>query len=169
MFKLRHRVLSTSHGMERDQFHAETAATGEAATDGQPKQPVLRLHFDGSHDSLRRLLAGRLRDDIDAEEIDVSFRHLSPGGETDEGVIGLSDRVTGRYILEVKTAVDRVREFVQTVREDTERCGGDVRYHVEIQAQAETVTTFEKELLLVYDADGTLLRDASLIPNGVEL
>lgn len=103
--------------MERDQFHVETETVGEPATAEQPVHPGLRIHFDGSSDRLRQGLSERLRDNIAVEEIDVSFRRLSSEGETAEGILALSDRVTGRYILEVKTAVNLVREFVQTILE----------------------------------------------------
>jgi hypothetical protein len=155
--------------MERDQFHVETETVEEPATAEPAEHPALRIHFDGSHDRLRQELSERLRDDIAVEEIDVSFRHLSSDGESAEGILALSDRVTGRYVLEVKTAVNLVREFVQTVRESADQMSHDARYRVEIRAEGETVTTFEKDLLLVYDASGTLLRDASLIPTGIEL
>jgi len=155
--------------MERDQFHVETETGEEPATDEPLEHPVLRLHFDGSRDRLRQGLSERLRDDIAVEEIDISFRYLSSDGETAAGMLALSDRVTGRYVLEVKTAVDLVREFVQIVRDSADQMGHDVRYRVAIRAEGETVTTFEKDLLLVYDASGTLLRDASLIPTGIEL
>jgi hypothetical protein len=155
--------------MERDQFHVETATIEETATDAPPEQPVLRIHFDGPCDRLRQRLSQRLREDLTAEAIDVSFRHLPTDEEPAEGILALSDRITGRYVLEVKTTVDPVREFVQIVRESADRTGNEARYRVEIRAGGETVTTFEKDLLLVYDASGTLLRDASLIPTDVEL
>jgi hypothetical protein len=155
--------------MERDQFHVETATVEESATDSPPEQPVLRIHFDGPRDHLRQELSERLRDDLTAKAIDVSFRHLPTDEEPAEGILALSDRVTGRFILEVKTAVDPVREFVQTVRESANRTGNEARYRVEIRADTETVTTFEKDLLVVYEPSGTLIRDASLIPTGIEL
>lgn len=155
--------------MERDQFHVETATIEETVTDAPPEQPVLRIHFDGPCDRLRQGLSERLREDLTAEAIDVSFRHLPTDEEPAEGILALSDRVTGRFILEIKTTVDRVCGFVQTVRESANRTGNEARYRVEIRAGGETVTMFKKDLLLVYDASGTLLRDASLIPAGVEL
>lgn len=155
--------------MGRDQFHVATTTVKETAIDAPPEHPVLRIHFDGPRDRLRQKLSERPREDLTAEEIDVSFRHLPTDEEPAEGVLALSDRVTGRFILEVKTAVDSVREFVQTVRESANQTGNDARYRVEIRADTKAVTAFEKDLLLVYDASGTLLRDASFIPAGVEL
>lgn len=155
--------------MQRDTFRMDVGKTGWLAAGGQSEQPVLNLYFDGPRTRLKELLTSRLRDDISAEELDVSFRFLSPASEADTGVFSLSDRVTGDFILECEGAADSIRTFVQTVGEYANRSGRDAQYEVQIRADTNVVASFEKELLLVYNADGTLLRHASLIPSGVEM
>ncbi|QLH82418.1 hypothetical protein HZS54_12680 [Halosimplex pelagicum] len=143
--------------------------TGWLATDGQPEQPVLHLYFDGPRPRLKELLTSRLREDIRPDEIDVTFRFVSPTSEADTGVFSLSDRVTGDFILECEGKADSIRTFVRGVGEYANRSGRDARYEVQIRADTGVVASFEKELLLVYNADGTLLRHASLIPSSVEM
>ncbi|WP_128904742.1 DUF5793 family protein [Halorubrum amylolyticum] len=155
--------------MQGDQFTIGFTTTGLAGTGADSGQPVLRLAFDGSRDRLQELLSERLPDDINEEAVDVSFRGLSPSDGTDEGVLSLSDRVTGAYVLEIKTQEEPILEFVQAVREYAARTGHQAAYRIVMQANAETVTVFEKTLLLVYDANGTLRRHASLIPSDIEL
>ena len=60
-----------------------------------------------------------------------------------------------------------VLDIVETARggsDDHEAC-----YRVVVRQGDEDVAVYEKETLLVYDDDGNLLRQHSLIPSGVEL
>jgi hypothetical protein len=155
--------------MQGDQFTIGFTTTELTVTGADSGQPVLRLSFDGSRDSLQELLRERLRDDISEEAVYVSFRSLSSSERTDEGVLSLSNRVTGAYVLEIRTQREPILEFVQAVREYADRTGHEAAYRIVMQANAETVTMFEKTLLLVYDANGTLCRHASLIPSDIEL
>lgn len=77
--------------------------------------------------------------------------------------------MTGAYVLEMRTQGEPILKFVQTVREYADRTGHEAAYRTVMQANAETVTMFEKTLLLVYDASETLRRHASLIPSDIEL
>jgi len=160
---------NTHQGMPRDQFQVEIRNTAGSNTAAISEQPALILGFEGSRAEFSELVAEELRESLVTEEIDASFRYLSPGHRADEGVIGLTDRVTGAYVLEAKVAAEPIREVVQAVREYAEQTGQDARYRVAIQTETKTVAAFDKELLAVYDADGTLLRHDSLIPTGVEL
>lgn len=155
--------------MPRGHFQVEIRNTPSSNTAAISERPTLVLRFKGSRAEFSELLTEELRESIATEDIDVSFRYLSPGHKTDEGVIGFTDRVTGAYVLEAKVAAEPIREVVQAVREYAERTGQDARYRIAIQTETKTVTAFDKELLAVYDADGTLLRHDSLIPTGVEL
>ena len=155
--------------MQGDQFTIGFTTTELTVTGADSGQPVLRLSFDGSRGSLQELLRERLRDDISEEAVDVSFRSLSPIDKMGEGVLSLSDRVTGAYVLEIRTQREPILEFVHSVREYADRTGHEAAYRIVMQANAETVTVFEKTLLLVYDANGTLRRHASLIPSDIEL
>lgn len=157
--------------MERTEFTVEVSHTEGDETDPDPQaeQPTLHIQFDGSTAKLRELLSERLREGMDATEIDISYRSSQRTDHPNAGVLTLSDRVTGAPILEVEAAPDLIASVVQTVRANAEHSGGDARYQLEIGTDATILTTFERELLLVYDADGTLRRRVSLIPSGVEI
>jgi len=155
--------------MERSQFTVRIAASESPTNDSGIDQPTLCLEFDGTADRLYEHLSSRLRDDLSGDEVDVSFRTVATTDQTDTGMVTLSDRITGAYILEVKMPTETVIEFVQDVRTYAGESGQDPRYTVQIRAEEKTITTFEQELLLVYDSDGTLRRHASLIPNDTEV
>lgn len=132
-------------------------------------RPILVIHFDGSSDRLHEELNTRLREDTSAADIEVSFRFLGSGDDAEAGVLALTDRVTGDYILECDGETETIRKLIQTVREDTESTDESAQYAVQIQAGTDSLARFTKELLPVYDADGTLLRHRSLIPGDIEM
>jgi hypothetical protein len=55
------------------------------------------------------------------------------------------------------------------MRQYAETVDADPRYAIDVRASGQEVGSFEKELFLVYGADGTLLRRRSLIPEGIEI
>jgi hypothetical protein len=146
--------------MRRDYFTLDLDnVDGESAT-----QPTIRLDFDGPTTDFE----ARLADDSD---VDISFRYQTPADDADaNGVFSVTDRLTGDFVLEVNvdaetigTLVDAARDF-GTARKDSPGC-----YSLRIDADEETVYRAEKRTLLVYASDGSLRRDHSLIPSGVEL
>jgi heat shock protein HspQ len=82
-------------------------------------------------------------------------------------VFSLSNRVTGEFVLEVNTDAGPVLDLVETAREGAD--GRGACYRVVVRQDETDVATYEKETLLVYDEEGNLLRQHSLIPSGVEL
>lgn len=155
--------------MERSHFTVRISTSESPTNDSGIDQPTLCLEFDGTAARLHEHLSSRLRDDLSADEVDVSFRSVATTDQTHAGVVTLSDRITGAYILEAKMPTETVTEFVQDVRTYAGRSGQDPRYKAQIRAEGKTITAFEQELLLVYDSDGTLRRHASLIPNDTEV
>lgn len=157
-------------GMQRNQrsaerFSVETVGVKWVATDGEPVRPVLRFAFDGSRDSIGQRLLRRLRDDTTSDDMVVSHRR-GPTGR--RGVLSISDRVTGRYLLEADVKIGLIPEFVNAVSRYADDTGSDRRYRVEIDANDGSVTGFETGLLLLYD-EQTLLHESSLVPASVEL
>ena len=126
--------------------------------DADEPVPELTVAFDGTPQVLRDRLDGASADDID-----VAYRQ-TPTEEP--GVLSVTDRVTGEYIFEASLPGDALRDLVETAaaREEDER-----DYVLSIESDAGDPIAFELATLLVYDADGNLDRDRSLIPGGVEL
>lgn len=170
IFKSGH-VDIVSRGMDRDRFHVTTLGTHAEGAGDRLAQPELQFQFEGSVEGLRRLLTARLREDTTAEDLEVAFRMLPAAAQGDLGLLSLTDRVTGHYIIETEMAVAPLEEFIHAVGVSGSDDVGDQdpRYRVALYASTEPVTSFEMDLLLVYDADGTLRRTGSLIPSGVDL
>jgi hypothetical protein len=151
--------------MQREQVRQSDGDAGATHSD----RPTLVIQFDGSSDHLYEELTARLRENTSAEDIEVSFRFLGDGDDAETGVLALTDRVTGDYILECDGDPRTIQELIRAVREDTEYIDESAQYTVQIRSTTDRLTHFAKELLLVYDADGTLLRHRSLIPSDIEI
>jgi len=152
--------------MRRDYFTLDvTNVDGEAET-----APVVRIDFDGPSEQL----TDRLTDDegnlLDASELDVAYRLHGPVNHEDTtGVVAVTNRVTGEFVLELNAEARDVVRFVDAARAYGKTADTDTRFYVEVAIDGEPLTEYEKSTLLVYDPDGGLLRQHSLIPSGVEL
>ena len=149
--------------MRRDYF---TLDVRNLDTDGPP---TVEIAFDGPADQLTdRLTAGG--ETLEADELDVAFRLQDPPEATDAtGVVGVTNRVTGEFILELNAEAGDVFAFIDAAREFGKNREDDVRYRIVVGVDGDTVLNHGKEVFLVYDPDGELLRGHSLIPSGVEL
>ncbi|MFB6223106.1 MAG: DUF5793 family protein [Haloarcula sp.] len=142
--------------MRRDYFTVDTQAV---ATDNDI--PTLTISYDGPTGELRERLKKVEDGTLDAGGIDITFRRQS---EDDSGVLSLTSRLTGEYIFEATTPAADIVELVSAadVREEP-------RFEVRLTDAQDKSRVYEKQTLLVYDHDGSLLRGQSLIPGGVEL
>lgn len=155
--------------MRRDYFSVEIRDTEWGTGDGDPQQPRLRLMFDGPTAALDdRLVDGR--EDLDADSVDVAYRLLDSTDVPDAtGVIAVTDRLTGDFLLEANADADDVLEFVRAAREYGKTTDGDDRYQVELYHDGEELYRYDKSTFLVYSDEGDLVRRHSLIPSGIEL
>lgn len=156
--------------MRRDHFELDVDGVDWVDNGDDPEQPRVTIAFDGSADQLR----DRLDADeglLEAGETDVAFRLQESHEDNPDatGVIGITNRITGEFVLELNSRAGDVLRFVQAAREYGERADGESSFGVNIAVDDETLVTYEKDTFLVYDADGNLLRTESLIPSGVEL
>jgi hypothetical protein len=125
-------------------------------------EPTLTLDYQGPAGNLTARLAdaGGLPA---ADEVDAGFRLQGPAEADPEGVFSLTRRTTGEYLLEANAPASEIRSLVEAARD-----AGD-KYRVNIERPSGETVTFSKETLLVYDAEGNLLRGNSLIPSGVQM
>ncbi|SHH31527.1 DUF5793 family protein [Halobaculum gomorrense] len=157
--------------MRRDYFELAVEHVDWVDTDADPAKPHVYIDFRGPEDLLRERLTRTDGDLLDAEETDVAFR-LQSDHERDPdatGVVGVTNRHTGDFVLELNESADDVLRFIRAAREYGRASDGDGRYRVEIEVDGDPLVAYEKETFLVYDAEGNLLRRESLIPSGVEL
>ncbi|OTF04360.1 DUF5793 family protein [Halorubrum sp. SD612] len=160
--------------MRRDYFDLTVEGVGDGA--GSRSPPLVRIDFHGPEELLRDRLSGGGSDGtggdgglLAADQIDVAFRLREPLGEAEdpEGVVGVTNRYTGDFVLELNETATDVLPFIHAARDATD--DGDARYRVEIDVDGERLVAYDKDTFLVYDREGNLLRSESLIPSGVEL
>lgn len=158
--------------MRREHLELTVSGVGWVETDGDPEKPT--VHIDATAAEAADLLADRLTDSdelvLAASDMDIAVRLLEHAdGEDATGVVSVTDRLTGEFILELNENADDVLSFITAARKYGEQSEEDGRYTVHITADGETLAEFEKTTFLVYNEDGDLLRRHSLIPSGVEL
>ncbi len=148
----------------RDYFALDV--TAESTT-----TPVIRVTFDGPVSSL----VGSDDDgtavfDIDdPERLDMSYRiHDTAMTDDTSGVLAVTDRVTGDFILECNCSAEKIAALVGAARE-SDAHQGDGLYQFTLTINDEDILSVDRDLFLVYNVDGDLLRQHSLIPSGVEL
>lgn len=156
--------------MRREQFELDVRNLDWVETDSDPRQPLARITVSGKTDQLYARLTDIDGEPLTADMVDVAFR-LKASVEADPtatGVVGVANRLTGDFIFETNEDADDVFEFIHAAREYGREANTPDRYRIEI-VDGDDTTTFEKGTFLVYDEEGELLRNQSLIPSGVEL
>jgi len=139
-------------------------------TDASDQLPTVELTVDEQTELLDERLLTAEGDRLDADRVDVAFRLRTPvDAEDASGVLGLSDRITGEFVLEANADADAILDLVDVARAEDADGEGDGCYRVVIVRNGEPVASYGKRMLLVYDDDGNLVRQHSLIPSGVEL
>ena len=156
--------------MRRDYFTLEVSNVDWAHDGGEPAKPTVTIDFEGPAESLRERLTGG-DDLLSAEEVDAALRLQPDDAEIEaSGVVSVTNRVTGDFVLELDEEADDVLRFIRAARRYGEETGDDDgRYHVEIRIDGDPVVEYDKRTFLVYNEEGNLLRKDSLIPSGVEL
>ena len=158
--------------MRRDYFELDVDNVTWVDDSGDPKKPLVRIDFRGPREELERRLSDPSGGYLNAQETDVAFRLQDSLDTADaEGVVSVTNRITGDFVLELNQTADDVLTFIRAAREygRTAVDSDDGRYRVEVSIDGDDVVVYEKQTFLVYDADGNLLRSHSLIPSGVEL
>lgn len=150
--------------MRRDHFTA-------AVLDVDSGKPSLTISYDGPEETLAEQLTDDSGETYDQDEIDAAYRlHESISDEGASGVFSLTHRITGDYLIEVNVDADEMLTLIRTARdvnEDEELV--DTSYSIRIDRDAAETVVYDMDALFVYDDDGELLRQHSLIPSGVEL
>lgn len=147
--------------MRRDHFTVEA----ESLDPADEEVPTLDIVYDGPKETLTSQLTED-GDLIESADIDAAFRFQGDHEVADAtGVCSLTHRITGEYLLEFNVAGSTILELVNAAREETD----ESTYRIRINREEDSPVIYDLDSLLVYDADGNLLRQHSLIPSGVEL
>lgn len=157
--------------MRRDYFSLDVIGTDWIESGDDPARPTVIIDFDGPASLLEKRFTGVTSEFLEGTEIDVSFRYLTDrNSDNANGVVSITDRMTGDYVLELNAPADRVLSFIRAAHEYGSHSSDDDRqYRIEIQIGGESIIAYDKQIFLIYDHEGSLLRERSLIPNGVEL
>lgn len=156
--------------MRRDYFTLEADHDDPDAWGDEPAVPTVTVSFEGPSGELTDRLTDAEGDQLDAADLDVAYRLQDPvDGPDARGVVSVTNRHTGEFILELNAEAEDVLGFVKAARAYGKRTDGDARYRVRLVIDDEAWGVYEKSTFLVYDRDGSLLRQHSLIPSGVEL
>ncbi|KYH25696.1 hypothetical protein HAPAU_23730 [Halalkalicoccus paucihalophilus] len=156
--------------MRRDYFTLDVRGIDWVEEGGSPATPTVVIDFEGPADELEARLTGADGELLAAGQTDVALR--LQGDVNDEetiGVVSVTNRVTGDFVLELNEEAGDVLRFIRAARTYGKRSDSDERYRVIIRIDGEELTTYGKSTFLVYDREGSLLRQHSLIPSGVEL
>lgn len=155
--------------MRREHFNLEVSNV-DWIDDGDPRKPVLSIRFEGDASTLRDRLVDSTDEPLDARDIDITVRlHGSPDDRDADGVVAVTNRITGEYVFELNIGVGEILTFITAARRYGERTEDTARYCARMTADDEEIVAYEKRTLLVYGSDGELLRQHSLIPSGVEI
>lgn len=158
--------------MRRDYFSLEVRNVSRDDEDDGPEKPTVAVTFDGPASTLRERLTKPDGDDyLGAAETDFAFRLQSSLDDEDAtGVVSVTDRLTGDFVFELNEDADGILGLIDAAREYAGATGDDDgHYHVVVRIDGDVVVEYDKDTFLVYDEEGNLLRQHSLIPSGVEL
>jgi hypothetical protein len=155
--------------MRREYFDLHVSNTDWVSAEGEPREPTVVIDFDGPSEVLESRLAGTDDTLVDADETDVNYRFHADGPEG-RGVLSITNRITGDFVLELNADSDTVLDFIRAARAYGESAEEDEgRYRVTIRLDGDEILTHENSTFLVYNHEGNLVRQHSLIPGGVEL
>lgn len=150
--------------MRRDYFNLTVDGM-----DSPREKPTVTIEYEGPTAELEERL--REGDDfLEEGEVDVAYRLLGDIGDPDaDGVVALTNRLTGEYVLELNVPANSVFEFVRGTEEYHDATGKESRFGISIESDGEQLVEYDVSTLLVYDESGNLRKQHSLIPSGVEL
>ena len=157
--------------MRRDYFTLDVTNVDWVEHEGEPAKPTVEISFDGPGEELRERLTGTGEKLLTAAETDAAFRLTGPVDDPDTtGVVSVTNRVTGDFVLELNQEAADVLQFISAARRFGQANNdADGSYLVHIDVNGDRLVSYDKQTFLVYDQEGSLLRQHSLIPSGVEL
>ena len=134
-----------------------------AHSKGSPKVPALVVIFEGRSlaciDRLREFSV----DESLPEQLDVLFR-VNLEDPDIPGVLGIGNRLTGDYLLEIEVDRTRIFRFVDVVHRYADETGRGVQYDLWISSGDGLVMDYALQVLQVYSYDGDIIRNRSILP-----
>lgn len=156
--------------MRRDYFTLDVRNVDWVDDDDEPRRPTVVIDFEGPSSTLRERFTDADGELLDAAETDVALRLQGDLDDPDTaGVVAVTNRITGDFILELNETAQNVLKFIRAARTYGKSTDDEAGYHVRIEMNGDEFLAYDKNTFLVYNEQGNLLRHHSLIPSGVEL
>ncbi|WP_332899196.1 DUF5793 family protein [Haladaptatus sp. CMSO5] len=153
--------------MRRDYFGVSFTNLDDETS--EPQQPTLSISYTGPREKFSGWLNQADGTPLAAADVDVSFRLKRPiEADDSKGVLAVTNRTNGEFILEVNLKTRDVLRFIRVARRYGNLADDEKHYTLHLDGPAGDVA-FEKATFLVYSHTGELLHQHSLIPSGVEL
>lgn len=150
-------------------FKIDVSDVDWVGTGGPPTRPTLTVQVKDQPDPVSEPSTTMARPQL-GDQVDVTFRLQEPPTRPDApGVLAVTNRVTGEFILEVPTNAAPINDLIAAAKRYAVDTDHDATYRLVLRADSSGVIDGAMRLLLVYRPDGTLLRRYSLIPAGIEL
>lgn len=138
-----------------------------AHSKGSPKVPDLVVVFEGLSLSCIDRLREFSGDESLPEQLDVLFR-VNQDDPNTPGVLGIGNRLTGDYLLEIEVDRTRIFSFVDVVHRYADTTGRDVQYELWISSEDGLVVDYALQVLPVFSSDDGILRHRSVLPVWVD-
>lgn len=156
--------------MRRDTLQIDIRNIGWVETEDSPSIPTVIITSTDTREALRNRLTGRGEHVPSADEIDLTYRYQTSSADSNaSGILSVTNRVTGAFLLELPVPADRITEFTTAAERFVDESDTDECYRLEVGPPDDRLLAANKQILLVYAHDGTLLRHRSLIPPGIEV
>lgn len=156
--------------MHRTECTPTTTNLDQAATaTDRSIQPAITIPINISSDELEPHLYGGDEKPLTNTEIDVTYRYQTSEDKIQgAGVLAVTDNITGEFIVEANAHPALIEEVVERSKEYAHTTGGDA-FRIRLSCNDGTTHEYAKDVLLVFNREGTLLRDKSLIPNNIHI
>lgn len=156
--------------MRRDYFTLDVRNIDWVDDGNEPQRPTVVIDFEGPSSTLRNRLTDPEGELLEGGETDVALRLQGSLDDPDiDGVVSVTNRITGDFILELNERAENVLKFIRAARAYGKSTDDEAGYHVQIEMNGDDFVSYDKNTFLVYNHQGNLLRHHSLIPSGVEL
>jgi hypothetical protein len=134
-----------------------------------PQVPILKITFDGSSSECREHLSETSLVRIMPSTVAVTFRlQAEQDGLNVDGILGVASR-SGEYIVECEGHGGQVLKVVKSANRYADRLNDTGLYELWIEANDGLVERWVEGTLILYSAEGEVLKEQSLIPPGLHL
>jgi hypothetical protein len=162
-------IIQSERGwMQQKDLSLDTEHTGWVTSGRMPEQPWFVVEYDGNRSAFverfRQPGAGLYA----GSDLDFFYRYQPSDHALSGGVFAVSDRITGDLLLEIAVSPGRIEQFMSAIRQYVGLTENNPTYRVKLCTETQ-IADFEKEVFLVYGADGELIRQRSLIPDWIEM